>query len=389
MSSTTTPTILKNTKKGYPLLLFSAKPYSAFNFQTCATFKMVGNYTWVGLIGMATDAENYIVARCSMTRVQIIKVRNGFMQILAEDYIAENRGYITVMFSHKDGLFSVRQLIGGYFTDPILTYRWKESDGPLSTDPDLYHVGVYSCINPPHFRITSYSRENCDGIPYLPGTDDSTLSLFPDSGWVTIDDSKYYYQSRKPWISELTNITNFPGPFQVKSTGAFTYTNPDSGIVFSGKAAEAAMFDWRNLSNDFNDLFFATDAQYAWTISAVDRKNFISPTTWLRNRARFFCPHQKGVVSTTHRAWITTGLTGIDTSWTSESINPQHDMGSLCFLDSDDFAQIEMFRSSSGDTDATIGDMLNMVTRMAGATPLFSGDKVIPSMSLSKNRTTL
>lgn len=389
MTSTTTPTILKNTKKGYPLLLFSAKPYSAFNFQTCATFEMTGTYTWVGLIGFATDAENYIVARCSFTRVQIIKVQNGFMQILAEDYITENGGQITMMFSHKDGNFSVRLLIGGYYTDPILTYRWKESDGPLSSDPDLFHVGVYSCINPPHFRITSFDFENCDGIPYLPGTDTSTLSLFPNSGFVMIDDSKYYYQGRKPWLSELTQITNFPGPFQVKSTGAFTYTNPDSGIAFSGKAVEAAMFDWRNISADFNDLFFATDAQYAWTISAVDRKNFISPATWLRNRARFFCPHQKGVVSTTHRAWVTTGLTGIIPILTVGTINPQHDMGSLCFLDSGDEATIKMFRASSGDSDATIGDMLNMVTRMAGASPQFSGDKVISSMSLSKNRTTL
>ena len=389
MTSITTPNLLKNTKKGYPLLLFSAKPYSAFNFQTCGTFRMAGNYTWAGLIGLATDAENYVVARCSMTRVQIIKVRNGFMQILAEDYITENRGYITMMFSHRDGVFSVRLLIGGFFTDPILTYRWKESDGPMSPDPDLFHVGVYSCINPPHFRITSFNPTNCDGIPYLPGTDTSTLSLFPNSGSVTIDDSKYLYQGRKPWLSELETIANFPGPFQVKSTGAFTYTNPDSHIAFSGKAVEAAMFDWRNISSDFNDLFFATDAQYAWTISAVDRKNFTSPATWLRNRARFFCPHQKGVVSTTHRAWITTGLTNIWTLVSGDSINPQHDMGSLCFLDSDDFCIINMFKASSGDSDATIGDMLNMVTRMAGASPQFSGDKVVSSVTVSKNRTTL
>lgn len=372
----------KNTKKGYPLLLHSFKPYSAFNFQATALFTISGQYTWAGIMGLSRDGENYIIARYNGYTVQLCKVRDGSITVLSEteyELFSESVPQISfyIYFSHKDGNFSVHISTDTTISTPILTYRWQDSDGEMCVDNDLFHIGVYSFIDPPRFRITSFDSKNCEGIPYLPGTELSMFDLFPTSGTVQIDDAKYTYTGKTP-----NALPCYRGPYQVRRIGSASYTNPDSGLAFSGKYLEVAMFDWSNVRNDFNGYFLATDAQYAWLITDVDRKTFYSGTNWNRSKARFFC-QSKGVVSTTHRAWITCGLTGV--MFSEGSGSEAHNHGSLCFLDTNDSATLHKFTASSGDKDATVGDLLDSVGKMAGLTPVFPGDIVYPSITISSS----
>jgi len=380
---TTATTTFKNTKKGYPLILHSFKPYSPFNFQAYAQFTLIGDYTWVGIIGLSKDANNYIVGRYNGTTVELCKVRAGELTVLSSASFPKASTLINIVFSHRDGLFKIYLNDDGVTNDPVLTYRWESSDlDPISVDNDLFHVGVYSFLDPPKIRITSFDINNCEGIPYLPGTDISRYSTFPDSGRVQIDDAIYSYTNK------INNgLEYYRGPYQVKNIGSSSYTNPESGFAYSGKYMEVAMFDWTNDRNDFNGYLLATDAKYAWLITDLDRKVFLNSTSWFHNRARFFC-NSYGVVSTTHRAWVTIGLTGLSV-YQVDGSTPTHNMGSLCFYDSSDSAELHMFIASSGEKDATIGDLLKLVGKTSGIETLLSGDLITPAITLSSTKTVL
>ena len=369
-------TAIQNTVKGYPCILFSARPYSAFSFQASARFKLVGDYTWVGIVGLASDALNYIVARVNLAGdVQICKVKDGDHTILATSTTPSVVDTI-IFFEHRNGVFSVRFLVDYVLSDPVLTYKWQKADGPMCVSPDLFHVGVYSFLDPPHFRMTSFDLNMADGIPLLPGADRTGYDLLPSSGIVDVEGTKYNYTGKTP-----TGITH-RGPYKMYGVGSVKLEG------YSGKCAEICWFDFLdNVTHrhDYDGYLLASDQLYAWLIRDINFDHVYTKSKghkiYLRNRARIYCKKAGGQVADTDKIWITEGLTGISIS--SGSTAGQHANMTLVFLDSEDSSTLLFFNASSGDIDATIGDMISHITRMSGAQPNFPGDITFSSITVT------
>jgi len=98
---------------GLPAIQFVTKPYSAFRFTMAADFiyepgdepLTIGKVGW-GVVGIARDGNNYILARWlkNGARLQVVLVGNGVETLLAEEDLAQPDG---VMMDHRDGLIRV------------------------------------------------------------------------------------------------------------------------------------------------------------------------------------------------------------------------------------------------------------------------------------------
>jgi hypothetical protein len=406
--------LLESIKKGVPNIMFSAKPYSAFSFQVAGVFQISGTGSWAGLIGMAVDANNFIGARFNTEKAQIFMVRQGTLTVLAEQTHTFSPAVDTpFFFEHRNGDFSIRIQTADQWGDPLLTYRWAFADGPLSWDfnplldpslntlvqnSDLFHVGIYSLIDVPHFRITSFALGAYPIIGFLPGGDSADFAAFPSSGQVDIDGVIYSYTDK------ITRSTELRGPFEFFSYGTFNETNsfdgqhyPGYGAGFSKGASCAGIsyadFLWLdgdegsapiNRGLNKGDIL-ATDQAYNWPAIDTEWKAFVVQTgqQLYLDRAKTFCSVIKSepYISTEGKLWITSGLTGV--KLITGQTNSLHGPGSYCFLHNNESITLKNFAASSGDHDATVADMLAMISRMAGAKTNFAGDRVIATANLS------
>ena len=367
---------------GLPNVYFSSKPYSAFNFEASVKVKIEGEYACAGVIGIAEDGQNYICAQATEDTIDIVKVRNGARTVLATTSYDTDDTYKRIMFIHKDGDLYVRMQEDLSWGEPLLTYRWKYSDGPMATDDDLFHVGIYSIIDAPKFRICSFDSGQSSVLGLLPGYDTSALDDFPSSGTVEIDNIVYDYGSK------ITSALDPRGPFQVRCCNSWNYSHPDDGESYSGVSIEIANFEWQSNPsnhNKYHGMILASNAGYNYIINETDFKVWITTRgdlVYITNRSRIFCDglNEEAPVSCMDKAYITIGLAYL--SIQADQTRVFHQEGAYCYIHSDSKIEFTDFYASSAEHDTTVKDMIARVGRMAGAKTLFPGDKVIDSLFL-------
>jgi len=369
---------------GIPNIYFSSKPYSAFNFEESCKMRIEGEFASAGLIGIAENGTNFICARVMGNVVEIVKVREGKTVVLTSGSILNNDTYLRLMFTHKNGDFYVRKQTDLTWSEPILTYRWKYDDGPIATDNDLFHVGLYSINDVPKFRICSFNVNNGGYIGLLPGYDETKLDDFPDSGKVVIDNVTYNYGSK-------ISGSYIKGPFQVRACSAWDYSHPADGEKYAGVSIEMASLEWLHnptYHNKYHGQIFASNAGYNYIINETDHKPWIvtnGEIVYLNNRGRFFLNDLSAeeIVSCMDKAYVTIGLGNVTA--TEEGTGYIHQEGAYCYKDVDCLIAFTDFYASSDDQDTTIKDLIHKISALTGAKALFPGDTVIDSLALNND----
>lgn len=370
--------------KGKPSVLFAERPNYAFDFTARARYIINGPDSWAGVVGLASDAKNFVCARLDPTRLQIIKVRTGKITVLASMTIPSVTG-VSIEMEHRHGdLYVYLRYLGlsAEGTQPrlltsTLSYRWLAADGPMLADPKIMHVGVYSYLDVPVFRICGFQLTESDGIGVLPGCyqldGSNPLNRFPDSGTVEIGGVKYTYTSKSP-------VAKVPrGPFYLRNSGNWSsHTNPLDGDTYGNEnMCEFTYFDWTESRSAWNDYMMACSNGGNWKITDLEHRAFITTggdVVRLRNRCRGYGPtcNNDDSVSISDRLSLTYGLMGVAVL----SGDPQlHMEGSNCFLDQVNTVKLQDFFGVSGGVDTTVRDLLERICQMAGARAQFPGDK--------------
>ena len=378
---------------GIPTVYFSNKPYHSFNFEAAAKFRLAGDDStnaYGGVVGLASSADDYILARTNTTTVELYKVRSGLLTLLANAANAfdTDRGWIAL--KHQDGVFTVRTRDSdNLWTDPLITYEWTEADGALATDKDILHVGIYGLRDSPWARITSYDAAAGIRTGVLPACVHWDARDFPATGNIRMNGNVYSYSSL---VLEGFGIE---GPYMGQNTGGrYNYTN--GGESYEGKAAEFSRFEWLDNSansDNYDEYLQAYSSGVAWEMDyggapdngGTDFRPFIftdGVQVNLKNRGRFFSEQIGGdLVGNSVKAWLTGGFKGL--RLVAGDTEQTHAEGTIAFLDNDAVVIFLGFLASSGDEDAVLADMITKIAAIADASVSFPGDISDSSQSLS------
>jgi hypothetical protein len=401
------PKQIITTQKGVDQVMFSSNPYSAWNFDQETRIKFHGPYTYAGCIGLASNEHNYIMGYLRQGYLGIAKFRAGTRTIIyeiAKAGIVEDTE-IDLRFWHRDGLFGVEYKLASSATwatrGSQLLYEWTYDDGEIASSDDLYHVGVYSVIDPPKFRTAGF-RSTGTTIPVMPcdldpnSADDhgilysDFLEEFAASGQISCDDIKYTYTGKADFF---TDPKDMEGPFQLRNildwvdpAGRYE-TDLDDAFYYTGnKAIEFTKFDWLpSIANheNYDGCVIGISSGYAWMQDETFFKPWITTggvVVFQRHRGRFYAandsiPANNDNTSLQDKCYLTNGLTGVTCTETLEE-EYQHSNGTFVFIDSDDSVSILGYRSSSGNSDNSIETLLDIVCRIAGTKAVFPGDEV-------------
>lgn len=383
-------------RAGIPVIMFAEKPFRAFNFQAQARFYLSGTGGYGGVVGLASDANNYVVARMSATNVELVKVRDGEEVELDSASIATKTGEEKkILMQHKDGNFKVWVREDDYadITEriweetPDIWYKWEEGDGQLCMSDDIIHVGVYGLKSVPMLRICSFGVENSELIGVMPLGDDDYAD-FPSSGQVMLDGITYDYTGK------VAPPDPIEGPFQARNTTPGWDYSAD-GVSFYGTAVEITKFAWIDQS-DNDDLFagkiLASSNSYAWLVTITDWKPWIRTVgqkVFLKNRSRHFGNEISGNnVGFKSKMWLTGGLSGV-TLPEGEDASGYHDEGTLAYLVSECTVTLQEFAASSGHEDMTVEDMIAKIVQLAGGKAVFPGDVTVTSKLLTSTEWTV
>lgn len=383
---------LKLPDKRRPFIMFAQKPYDAQNFIISGGFTIdtddgISGYPiGAGLVGLAIDASNYIVARYD-------KVSNKFQLIKAVDrtetLLVEATPTTTVemdydmQFEHRYGDFTVYMKVNGVWIKQ-LEYSWLATDGYMTIDRlASTKVGIYGFIDTPFFRIVGYepgADENevkSIGIPVLPGNNE--YSDFPSTGLVQIDNNVYSYGTKQSEVE-------IRGPSQYRQSNTYLepYGNGDPGIEcrdFYWTASHGSLAGWLCAFDD-GGVYNITDEK--WNIWITTGGQVVE----LPDRARYYGDEiiAQSFHSLHNRVYATYGLKNITLV---KGDDYYHNWGSECryYIDGDIFCR--WFSGSSGKEDATISDLIDMISRTSGAVAKFSGDVEDDSLTLTSGSGTL
>jgi hypothetical protein len=380
---------------GAPVVYLDGRLYSTFNFEVAGLFKLTGEHAWAGCVGLATDGKNYVAARCSLEKMQIVKVRNNVHTILAEKSIDMGDTEIFwLLFEHRDGNITVRLRRASVdprnWTTPdnteYLTYTWQEEDGQMALGHDYLHVGFYAYKDNPSFRITSLDTTQSKNVGILPLSQSWVYGggLPPENtGVIRVNGVRYNYMA-------YNSAEDIFGPYQCRNTG-LGWSYSEDGEMYGGNSVEFTKFEWiPNTGNrsKFNNLLMATDAGIAWLISDTDFKPWITTAkkkVYLRNRGRFFGGEVHGdLLGTSQKAWITEGFTGLSPA--QGQVAQEHPEGEFAYIDYGDDVVLAEYVASSGHEDTTVEDMIDRICKLAGGTALFPGDTLVAAKTLSGTR---
>lgn len=387
-----------NTRKAVPQILFSSRPYSAWNFDQAVRAQITGSYSAVGLVGLANDKFNFILGYIREGYAGISKFSNGVETKLTEvtDASIVTGSRFDIRFWHTDGTFGLEYKLTSVLAWPNrgsqITHSWQTSDGVMAASDDLYHVGTYSLIDPPRFQITGFmSRGSVIGVMPIDvdiktNTSDF-LTEFPTSGVIDIDTIKYNYTGKSAGLTanqcrgpfQLRNTREWPSPYNQEYDGTYTYQG--------GKAIEFLMFNWAKSPTDYAGNIIATSAGYAWANSQTQWISYIKTggvKVFLRNRARFYSGDEPDWYdSCDEKCWITNGLTGVTAAETDDA-EYLHQSGSWAFLHSDDSVVLYEYYAVSGENDQTIHSLLKTLSEIAGTEAVFPGDYNIATVTSNR-----
>lgn len=369
---------------GTPVVYFSSKPYFTINCEVAAKYAISGAQSNAGVVCCANDGQNFIAARATPTKIELVKQRGGIETLLAEaSYTWPTDGEAWIKLKLQDGVFNVfvrdvhddawHSYSSRYWSDPILTYEWTEANGAMLVDKNISHVGVYALRDAPFIRITGFDPTLGNKIGVAPGSPD--ISEFPTSGTVRIDGVAYSYTGIDGDLED-----GIRGPYQGRNvSGPYTLY----GSICN--AAEYTHFDWLgNDSGNIWDKYIAVETGFCWGIETVNFQPSIvtkGVTIILKNRMRVFSYEANGdVIGMSTRVWETGVLTGVAKT---EGDEVTHIPYSIAFLDSESEIILYEFAASSGHGPLTDRDMIDIVCKLSDARPEFVADNEFDSLDLT------
>ena len=384
---------------------FSQRPFSAWNFDCITRASFHGEYSFVGLIGLASDDNNFIIGYLRNGFAGIAKMRDGVRTTLAElvdddpstDGISEDIIY-DVRFWHRDGLFGLEYKLPTTVVWPTrgsqLTYSWKKTDGPIVTIDDIFHVGILALIDPPRFRTTGF-KSNQIHIPVLPldrnpvTNKSDFLEYFNDvlPGQVDIEGKIFTYTSCNRYflIDDPTPARLPCGPYQFRiARNIKAPYNAEDGFHFQGgKSIEFLRFAWLvgadhylddvgttiGLSNGFS--FVNEQTQWKpWVITTNQRVTYLE-------RSRYYSetvpPRVPDNSTFSDRVYITNSLEGVAPK-EENMAEADFQEGTFVFLDDGDKIDFYGFSATSGDHDYSIRTLLKAFAQIAGTSASFPAD---------------
>jgi hypothetical protein len=386
------PTILEIPGKGMPHIMFLSKPYTAFNFSVWATFEYfegaeplsAGTLAW-GVVGLAADAGNCFVARYSITasQLQLVQYRNGLETILATYGMGATIPY-AIKFEHRDGEMSIsyRNEATRTWLDPVIVEGYNETGyGAVSTsDTGIMHVGIYGLIQPLGFRTTSFGIGDCEGIAVMAGQGLTTITNFPSSGKVTLDDVIYEYTSKTP-------VAYLNGPYQWRNTWNYGGYGEDS-TIFTGMGAEISHYKPANSVLLLQGYLFGSDIAHTWLIDDTDwtvEHSTGGVPVYLRNR----CRHFGDKINDNHgnaqnKVWESPGLLGI-TRVADQDVdeNLLHLVGTWVWLYTTQRVWVKEAMGTAVDHDSTVQDMTAFMCKAASVPSEYPGDWLATSLAIS------
>lgn len=368
---------------GQPFIMFAQRPYHAWNFHLMALFEntvtggITGYATATGLVGLAIDAANYILARYDKTsaKVQLVKVVAGIETILAQAAPGWSLGDTHGMqFIHKDGTFKVLMLNEGTSRyESVLTYSWTAADGFMYTDRIATRkCGIYGAILSPILRILAYapggqdSTTNADGIAIDPLYDHTD---FPTTGKLRVGNNIYSYGGKVAASADIVE-----GPYQLRNTNV-SYPPP---YGTGGAGVENRYFNWTAGANKWKDTFIAINNGAVFKIDNSDWHIYITTggvVQWLRNRSRHYSANKQiGRVTATTAAKCWMGAGGFDDISLLSGTSARESNGSYAMLELDGSIKCYWYMGSGGEADTTIRDLINKVAKYSGTSSTFPGD---------------
>ena len=398
---------LFNKHKGIPQVMLSTKPYSAFNFEETARMEFHGSYSQNGLIGLCVDEKNFVAAYISKGKIRLIQVVAGVTTVLHEitdTAIVEDTKY-DLRFWHKDGIVGFEYKLAASVVWPlrgsILKYEWKYSDGPMATLDDIFHIGVYSFINPPSFRIVGMKGgETIVGA--LPADVDQ-IDAFLGTGTIDIDGMLYTYTGK------TNHFTGTPGlgPYLINGSSDTNYPlNTDGTFIYQGgHTLDISLFKYAGMASvtEYTDAVLATTSGHGFLIDQIQWQPFS-----IINGVQITYMEQAKVYSTSMKPWtpainervyITDGLLGLTAvdlaaeqkgeDEATQMNSYLHCPGVFAYLDTGDLMKVYGYSATSGDHDQTIHKLIDLFCRLAGTRAAFLGDKQYSQIVTSGSEVTL
>lgn len=375
---------------GQPFIMFAQKPYNAFNFTLTSLFEntitggITGYPVAVGLVGLAEDANNYVLARFDKVknRVQLVKCRGGIETILVEQAPGWTVGDLQGMqFAHRDGHFSIylyRQSTTQY--ELSLEYDWKDSDGFMCTSMIVTKkCGIYGAIMAPYVRILAYQGGTQDDVTAVDGLaidpiDD--LTDFPSSGNFRIGESIYSYTGK------ISHPSVIDGPYQLRTIGD-SYPAPYG----NGKAGlECRYFDWTAPNDRYTGKFIAISNGSVF-ISAGSLWHIFIKTggqvQWIYGRSRHYSDNTMiGRMSTSLADRVWPGVGGFTGVSLTSGIGGRQPLGEHAILELTGYIKCYWFMGTGGEHDTTIKDLITSTAGYCGAKVTFPGDYIQAELSV-------
>jgi hypothetical protein len=376
-------------------LMFTTKPYSAFNFNIAAEFGYsagdnplsAGHTAW-GVVGLAKDGQDFVCARYKRqnNKIELLLFRNGEWTIL--DSYSQSEIY-QLMLDHRNGLFRVWYKGGTEWTGPVISYQYDEvTHGVLSTsDTGIMHTGIYSAIYPPSFIATAFSQAYSDGICMT--TDQYTTSGdrndfgdgFPDAGHFLLNGSRYAYTGKSSG-----NRSIHRGPNQLRQvTNIGTWQ--EGGLVFEGIGIEIALYEPANAVDFVENLLIGQSNSHNWIITMSDwtvTHSTAGQPDYLMTRSRHQSEravHERTyAASIADRCYINSGLIGVTLV---EGNGYRHPQGALCSLWSTDKIWVKKVTATQIDHDATVEDMITYLCHAASIEAEFPGNWISETLAIS------
>jgi hypothetical protein len=376
-----------------PYVMFSQKPYNAWNSFQVAQFKIdvgtgiTGYSVGAGLVCLAMDGGSYILGRYEDVdnKWEIVKVRQGQETILASQTPSGTvQDTFTIGFSHRDGTFTIWWETGGTLVEE-LSYDWTATDGWIyESDTISMKCGIWGIIDAPWFETTgiSYSSKpnalpggsegisaTSDGIPYMPGYN---VSNFPSSGRVKIGKNIYSYTSK-------VDIDPVLGPHQLRQHGY--YPEPFGDEMYG---MEFLFFQWNRSDSEDVGRIAALDNGCNYVISHSDytvKNSTGGVTANLHHRCRAYSDNENIAKSSkylSNRVWITGGLKGVEAV---EGNSVRHRMGDKVGYHIEGDIWCNWYKASSGMEELTIRDLISKVSEYSGASAEFPGDVTVASVT--------
>jgi hypothetical protein len=375
---------------GAPHLMFSQKPFNAFNFRYAAEFTntmeaVAGLEDYplaVGIVGHAENGSNYTVGRWNRAndRAEIVKVRGGEETVLAYTDISglSLPDRVFLLFEHRDGKFTLFYKDANKLWTSMVSYVWEAADGWMFTSTTAsMRCGIYGFISGPSFLITGLDiggdedTTAADAIAHLPCYE-GVMADFPATGSVTIGNNTYAYTGK------VTAPSPVRGPFMFRQSNLYT---PPYG---DGHGLECRDQQWTASPTMLSGKIVASDDGSAFVIDH-NLWQIFNRTAGVRNyypnRARYYSTNSQisaRYMSFSNRIYATGGLTGFSRISGEDT---SHSWGDLCTYKFDGEIWCWNVYGSSGEQDRSLADLLLWSLGTVGAWATFPGDKTISSSS--------